>query len=335
MTTMTPDSRRVAPSPFNTGITDSRVGAQLGRHRSNIEPGRARSPREQTITVIAMTAEIGSLGDEVAARLVARLGLTIIRFANVAAQVADRLGVDRRAVLRYVNGRASLLERWRINSRKLFHYATEEILCLAQRGNVLIEGWEAATLLRDIPGAIGVRLCAPSGTRGPVLMKREGTMDAKAVRARIERDASEGEDRRVYDVALNTERLSVETCVNTIVELAESRRVPDRAAVRSALADKLIEARIRWAFAEHISRSMAPLGVSVSVTDEKVTLDGISCSGGLRRRAEEITRAVSGALPIDNRIVSVPSRGRLWATPPVTTQRAAPSSKTVADRLHD
>jgi cytidylate kinase len=331
MTAMMPDSLRVPRSLFDTGITNSRMGAQLGRHRSNIEPGRARSLGEETITVIAMTAEIGSLGDEVAARLVARLGLTIIRFADVAAQVADRSGVKRRAVLRYVNGKASLLERWRIDRRNLIHYATEAILCLAQRGSVLIEGWEAATLLHDIPGVIGVRLCAPSGFRAPVLIEREGTTEANAVRARIERDAAararalrrcfniEGEDRRVYDVALNIERLSVETCVNTIVELAESRRLPDRSAMRSALADKLIEVRIRSAFAEHISRSMAPLGVSVSVTDKKVTLEGISSSGGLRRRAEEIARAVSGASPIDNRIVSVPTRGRLWATPPVAT----------------
>jgi cytidylate kinase len=304
------------------------MGTQLGL-RSNIERGRPRSLREQTISVIAMTAEIGSLGDEVAARLVARLGLAIFRFANVATQVADRLGVERRAVLRYMNGSASLLERWRIDSRRLCYYVTEEILLLAQRGNVLIEGWEAATLLRDIPGVIGVRLCVPGGFRVPVLVERERTTDANAVPAQIDAAAParalracfnvEQEDKRVHDVALNIERLSVETCVNTIVELAESRRLPDRAAMRSALADKLIEARIRSAFAEHISRSMAPLGVSVSVTDEKVTLDGISCSGSLRRRAEEIARAISGALPIDNRIVSVPSRGRLWATPPATT----------------
>jgi hypothetical protein len=56
----------------------------------------------------------------------------------------------------------------------------------------------------------------------------------------------EGEDRCAYDVALNVERLSVETCVNTIIELAESRRLPDCSAMRSAFADKLIEARIRW-----------------------------------------------------------------------------------------
>jgi cytidylate kinase len=326
MTAMIPDLRCVARSLFDTGITNSRVGAQLGRYHSNIEPRPARSMGERTITVIAMTAEIDPLGDEVAARLVARLGLTIIRFANVATQVADRLGVERRTVSRYVDGRASLLERWQIDRRKLFHYATEEILCLAQRGNVLIEGREAATLLADIPGFIGVRLCAPSGLRAPVLMKREGTMDANAVRVWMEREAAprarppracfniEGEDRHVYDVALNIERLSVETCVNTIVQLAETRRLPDHAAVRCALADKLIEVRIRSAFAEHVSRSMAPLGVSVSVTDEKVTLTGISCSGSLRGRAEEIARAVSGALPIDNRIVSVPSRGRPWAS---------------------
>ncbi len=326
MTAMITDPRCVARSPFDTGIANSRVGAQLRRYHSNIEPRRARLMGEQTITVIAMTAEIGSLGEEVAARLVARLGLTIIRFANVATQVADRLGVERRTVLRYVNGRASLFERWQIDRCKLFHYATEEILWLAQRGNVLIVGWEAATLFGDIPGFVGVRLCAPSGLRAPVLKEREGTLDANAVRVWMEQDAAararppcacfniEGENRHVHDVALNIERLSVDTCVNTIVELAESRRLPDLAAMRSALADKLIEVRIRSAFAERISRSMAPLGVSVSVADEKVTLNGISCSGGLRGRAEEIARAISGALPIDNRIVSVPSRGRPWAS---------------------
>ena len=80
-------------------------------------------------------------------------------------------------------------------------------------------------------------------------MEREGTTDASL--------KIEGEDRRMYDVALNIERLSVETCVNTVVKLAESRRLPDRATMRSALSDKLIEVRIKSAFAEHISLSMA------------------------------------------------------------------------------
>jgi len=54
---------------------------------------------------------------------------------------------------------------------------------------------------------------------------------------------------------------------------------------------------------------MAPLGVSVSVTNGKVTLAGTTCSGRVRARAEKIAHASAGVLQIDNRIVSVPTRG--------------------------
>jgi cytidylate kinase len=171
-------------------------------------------------------------------------------------------------VLRYVNGSATLLERWQIDRRRL-----EEILRFAQQGNVLIKGWGAATLLRDLPGVISVRVCAPMEFRVRVLMNRLGTKDANAVREQIERyDAArprimrayfdvEQEDARLYHLVLNTERLSVEACVNTVSELAQSPRFRDKAAIRSALADKLVEAEISSAFVEHISFAAAPLGI--------------------------------------------------------------------------
>jgi hypothetical protein len=108
------------------------------------------------MTVIAMTSEIGSFGLDVAAGLAAWLGLGIIQSDIVANSIAARLRVDESAVLHYVSGSASLLERWQIDRRKLFHYAAEEILRLAQRGNVLIKGWGVATLLRDLPGVISL-----------------------------------------------------------------------------------------------------------------------------------------------------------------------------------
>src|SRR5258708_15726345 len=40
----------------------------------------------------------------------------------------------------YVDGSASILERWLINRRKLSRYTTEEILRLAQQGDLLIRG---------------------------------------------------------------------------------------------------------------------------------------------------------------------------------------------------
>ena len=277
------------------------------------------------MTVIAMTREIGSRGMEVAERVASKLGLKIIRSEMVADSVAKRLGIDAQAFLRYMDGTASLLERWRIDRRKLIHYTSEEILRLAQQGNVLIKGWGAATLLRDVPQVISVRVCASMDFRVRTLMDRLGTKDANAVRQQIERhDAArartmaiffniEREDARLYHVVVNTERLSVEACVKAIADLAESRRRSPNWAVQSALADKLVEAKISSVFVDHIPPGMAPLGVSVSVANGKITLSGISCSGDLRRRAETIAHTVASAFQIDNRIMSVPTRGTRWA----------------------
>jgi cytidylate kinase len=271
------------------------------------------------MTVIAMTREIGSRGTDVAAGVAKRLGLEIVRSEVAANNVAKRLGVAEGTVTRYLEGSASLLERLLIDRRKLFHYANEEILGLAQRG--LIKGWGAATLLRDMPQVISARVCAPMDFRVRVMMERLGRKDAGAVRQEIQRfDAArsrtlrayfnvEQEDVRLYHIVLNTERLSVDACVTAVCELAQGPRFRDTIKSRSALANKHLEAKISAALVEHISFAMAPLGVSVSVADGKVTLAGTSSSGSLRPRAEKIARAVAGMFPIENRIVSVPTRG--------------------------
>ena len=273
------------------------------------------------MTVIAMTREIGSLGTEVAAGVAKRLGLEIVRSEVAANNVARRLGVAESAVARYLDGSASLLERWQIERRKLFRYASEEILSLAQRGNVLIKGWGAATLLRDVSQVISARVCAPMDFRVRVMMERQGRKDAAMVREEIERfDAARArtlrayfnvdqEDARLYHIVLNTERLSVDACVDAVCKLAEGVRFRDTFTSRSALANKLLEAKISSALVEHISVAMAPLGLSVSVANGKVTLAGRSCSGRLRKQAEKIAHATVGMLQIDNRIVSVPTRG--------------------------
>jgi cytidylate kinase len=199
--------------------------------------------------------------------------------------------------------------------------AAEEILGLAQRGNVLIKGWGAATLLREVPQVISVRVCAPMEFRVHVMMERLGREDADTVREEIERfDAArartlrayfnvEQEDVRLYHIVVNTERLSVDACVNAVCKLAEGTRFRDTFTSRSAMANKHLEAKISSALVEHISVAMAPLGVSVSVANGKVTLAGTTCSGSLRKRAEKVTHAVAGAFQIDNRIISVPTRG--------------------------
>src|ERR1700678_26776 len=271
------------------------------------------------MTVIAVTRQLGCHGSEVASGIARRLGLQIVHSEIVANHVAERLGVGEGAVLRYVDGSASLLERWTINKRKLSRYTTEEILRIAEQGNVLIRGWGAATLLHDMPQVISVLVCASMDFRIRVMMER-GAKDAEAARVELERfDAVhartmrasfnvEQEDALLYHMVLNTARLPVDACVNAVCQLAEHPRFRDPAATRTALADKLLEAKVNSALTEEIGIGIAPAGVRVSAAEGRVTLMGTSSSGTLRVRAEQVAHRIAGVLQGDNRIVSVPSR---------------------------
>jgi cytidylate kinase len=273
------------------------------------------------MTVIAMNREIGSLGTDVATEVAKQLDLKIIHSEIVANQIAERMGIEESAVQRYVDGSASIVERWLINRRKLSRYTSEEILSLAQQGNVLIRGWGAATLLRDMPQVISVRVCAPMDFRVEIMMEKMGIKDPNAVRQEIERfDAAhtrvmrgsfnvEREDPLLYHLVLNSERLPVDACVKAICEMARHSRFQDHATTQSVLADKLLEAKINSALGDEIGTSMAPTGVTVSVDNGRVTLVATSSSGRLRARAEKVAARIAGVYAIDNRIISVPSHG--------------------------
>jgi len=308
---------------ISTRDTHSAVPSDASRipHRlGNAPTGRDES---QPMIVVAVTREIGSLGTEVAAGIAEKLGLKNVHSEIVADKIARRLGVAEELVRRHVDGSASLLDRWQVNRRRLSRYSCEEIIGLAHQGNVLIQGWGAATLLRNIPQVISVRVCAPMDFRVRVMMERLGNSNAKAVREEIEKfDAARvrairtlfnlaEEDSRLYHVVLNTERLPLDVCVKAVCELAEGPSFGDRVSARSVLADKLLEAKISSVLTEKISVSMAPLGISVSVVDGKITLAGTTTSGGLRSEAERIACAIAGPANIENHIISVPSRGQV------------------------
>jgi cytidylate kinase len=274
------------------------------------------------MTIIAMTREIGSHGSDVAAGVAATLGLEIINSEIVVPQVAGSLGVEESAVQRYLEGKASLFDRWQIDTRKLSQHTLDQILNLALKGNVLIRGWGAAALFQGIRGVICVRVCTPMALRVRVMMERLGVKDADAVQQEIERfDAGHSRamraafnfdwnDALLYHMVLNTARMSTDACVKAICQLAEHPDLQDDpATISAALADRLLQAKVNSTLTERISRAMAPAGITVSVSNGKVTLAGTSGSGSVRNKAEKLAQEIAGVREIENRIISVPTRG--------------------------
>jgi osmotically-inducible protein OsmY len=78
----------------------------------------------------------------------------------------------------------------------------------------------------------------------------------------------------------------------------------------NALADKLLEAKVNSVLTEEIGIGIAPTGVTVSAVNGRITLAGTSSSGTMRRKVEKLAHRVAGVSQIENRIVSVPTRGR-------------------------
>ena len=92
------------------------------------------------MVTIAMTREMGTFGKDVAQGLADSLDLKVIHSELVEHDLAERLCVQESAVHHYLEGNASLLERWKIDKSKLSQYTAEEILEFAQAGNVNIRG---------------------------------------------------------------------------------------------------------------------------------------------------------------------------------------------------
>ena len=208
------------------------------------------------MTVIAMTREIGSYGSEVAAGVAAALGLEIINSEIVVPHVAGSLGVEQSAVQRYLDGKASLFDRWQIDTRKLSQHTLDQILNLALKDNVLIRGWGAAALFQGIRGVICVRVCAPMALRVRVMMERLGVKDADAIQQEIERFDTghsramraafnfDWNDALMYDIVLNSARVTIDDCVKAVCDLARHQRSQDGSETKAALAERLRESNV-------------------------------------------------------------------------------------------
>jgi cytidylate kinase len=273
---------------------------------------RRQELMEDSMTVIAMTREMGSLGKDVAAGLADQMGLTVVHHELVEHNLAERLGVQESAVHRYLEGGASLFERWKIDKEKLSRYTADEILELAKKGNVVIRGWGAVAILRAVPHVLRVRVCAPMPSRERVMVERLGLKSpSEATSEILQNDAAHArimrgffgvnwEDPQLYHVVLNTGAVPVDACVSIVRLLAERPEFKVTDETRSVLADKLMESRVRAALGDAFATP-----ITIKVAKGKVTLTGTTMSPV--SNVEELVRSVPGVTEVESRIVVVRS----------------------------
>jgi len=261
--------------------------------------------------VIAMNQEMGSQGKFVAEKLAEELGLEIVRH-EIMDHVAEKMHLRKSALQRFVEGKAGLLERWGTDEDSLALFKVEEILALAAKGNVIIRGWGATHVLRPIPHIPCVRVGAPFAARVKWLMHRLDTDDEEmaseeirhsdmAHRANMQRQfgVTWGEPMQ-YDITLNTERLSVATCVEQIKQLLKRPEFEETPASRAKLANLTLEYHVRAAL--RANPKTADVKISISADNGKVTLEGMTVSAEERHAIAEVVSGVPGVKSAGNKL---------------------------------
>jgi cytidylate kinase len=273
------------------------------------------------MAVIAMTREMATLGKDVAAGLAERLGLDIVHHELVEHDIAERSGMRESEVHRFLEGEASLLERWKIDRKRLSRYTAQEILELAVKGNVLIRGWGAEYLLRAVPHVICVRICAPMRFRERVLMQRLGIENNAVARSAIAgNDATHNRvmqklfgidwmDASLYAIVINTARVPVPDCVDQIARLAASEAFQETAQSRAALLDELILLRVRSALEQRFGSGAADVGsIDATVSAGKVTLIGATSDERIMVDAIRTVHRVDGIAGVECKIAHLAFR---------------------------
>ncbi len=264
--------------------------------------------------VIALTQGMGSLAQDVAEQLAADLGLATLQH-EVAERVAGKMHVPKSLISRLRAGKAGPIERLRVDREAIAVYTAEEVLEAAAKGNVVIRGWGATLLLRSVPHVPCVRIMRPFAQRVEWLMKQLDTDDTELAENEIRRsDASNAArmheqfgvtwgDPVLFDMVLNTERLSVQTCVEQIKDLLQRPEFAETDVSRAMLQGMALSAHVRAALSSN--EDTHAVDVTIDSVDGRVTLSGIVADDAEKQAAARVAGAVAGVSAVDNQLHAI------------------------------
>lgn len=261
--------------------------------------------------VIALTQGMGSLAQDVAEELARELNLATLQH-EVAERVADKMHVSKSLINRLRSGKAGLIEGLRADRQAMAVYTAEEVLDAAAHGNVVIRGWGATQLLRSVAHIPCIRIMRPFERRVDWLMKELDTDDRELAAAEIRRSDQANASRMhdqfgvhwgdpvLFDMVLNTERLSVQSCVEQIKQLLGRPEFAETDDSRAMLQGMALSAHVRAALNAH--EETHAVDIAIDSRQGQVTLRGIVANDSESAAAVRVAGAVAGVVSVDNQL---------------------------------
>jgi cytidylate kinase len=189
------------------------------------------------MSVITISRQLGSLGTEIAQGVAEKLSYEYVDKKKIT-EALSPYGLFAPDVEKFDEKRPSFWDSFQIQKKKFLHSLEAVIYDFGRKGKVVIVGRGGQVLLKDLPGVLHVRITAPFAIRLKRIMALEGGDEKKASRIlnQGDRDSAgflrsffdmDWEDPSLYDLMINTEKLSTETGVKLIIDSISSPEIQE------------------------------------------------------------------------------------------------------------
>jgi len=265
------------------------------------------------MSTITISRQLGSLGTEIAREVAEKLNYEYVDKERIGKMLATDFGLGAPDLEKFDEKKPPFWDFLSVQRRTYLHSITAAIYDFARRGQMVIVGRGGQVLLRNVPGTLHVRIFSSFAFRVKRLVESERVEEKNAVRMlrQSDRDSAaymhsffnaDWNDATLYDLLINTEKLSPTTAVQMIIDSLQSREIQE--GVEKGKENLAELALVQKAEA----KLMALLGSDpryVEVWAEKgvVFLSGTVTSPEIKKEYGRIVAALEGVKRVENQLL--------------------------------
>jgi len=274
-------------------------------------PAKEEGERRLQMSVITVSRQLGSHGVEIAQAVANRFDYQYVDKEKIGIALAV-CGLPKIEIEKLDEKKPSFWDSWTIDRNRFFHHLHKIIYGFAQKNNVVIVGRGGQVLLKDLPGILHVRVIAPFAVRIRRIMEEQGLKEKQALQLlrRSEEDSAgfiqsffkvDWEDPSLYDLVINTQKLSVDSAIMMILEAIQAPEIKEGGKeTERKLADLILFQKVKSTLMSLLGMGFAH--INIYVEEGAVTLDGAVTSGTDMANCERAVADIEGVQRVNNRL---------------------------------
>jgi cytidylate kinase len=268
------------------------------------------------MSILTVSHEIGAGGPEIGQKVAERLGSHYVD-QELISEAAHRYGLLEEKLSSLDESKPSLFERFDAETRRYITVLQTALYEFAEKDRVVLMGRAGQWLLRGIPHVLRVRVMAPFDLRVKRLGKKlSGQMgeqtNPRTVHDMARRDDMEKagrmrylyevdwKDPALYDLVINTDKLSIDACVEMIAGMLQRPELATTPAGQQLIADRALASRVQVALATN--PETRKYRITVEAKTGVVTLEGTAAMD----EAVDVARGVVGVRDVKTQQVDIP-----------------------------